>query len=93
MSSEWHPPVLRNQVDIAFVSPFFINQEKGRDFITQMSPEKLFVYHLPPEELDEFRMRKQAETDLIKYRRQLEKYGAELVSSPMELIFEAEKRS
>ena len=93
MSSEWHPPVLRNHVDIAFVSPFFINQETGRDFIAEMSPEKLFVYHLPPEELDEFRMRKQAETDLIKYRRQLEKYGAELVSSPMELIFESEKRS
>lgn len=92
MSSEWHPPVLRNQVDIAFVSPFFINQEIGREFIAEMSPEKLFVYHLPPEQLDEFRMRRQAETDLIKYRGQLERYGTELVSSPMKLIFEAEQR-
>lgn len=71
----------------------FINQEIGREFIAEMSPEKLFVYHLPPEQLDEFRMRRQAETDLIKYRGQLERYGTELVSSPMELIFKAEKRS
>ena len=92
MSGEWRPQVLRNPVDIAFVSPFFINQETGREFISKMSPEKLFVYHLPPEQLDEFRMRKQAETDLIKYRGQLGRYDTELVSSPMELIFEAEKR-
>lgn len=92
MSSAWHRAVLGSRVDIAFVSPFFINQEAGRDFIEQMSPEKIFVYHLPPEELDEFRMRRQAELDMVRYSGQLEKYDTELVRTPMELIFEADAR-
>jgi L-ascorbate metabolism protein UlaG (beta-lactamase superfamily) len=87
MNGAWQPPVLENKIDIAFVNPFFINRKEGRAFIEQMAPSKLFVYHLPPKELDEFRIRSQAAADLRKYGNQLDAYDTELVDEPMKIIF------
>ena len=56
------------QVDIAFVTPIYYNNPKGRKILTEiMKVKKIIIYHLPSVEDDRFMYFKMAQRDVKKY--------------------------
>ncbi len=72
-------------VDIAFFNPFHLNMSAGREIIKSVNARHNFIYHLPPEEKDQFSMRKQTVRDQKKYEKDLPKL--KLILDTMETCY------
>ena len=72
-------------VDIAFYNPFHLNMPAGRDIMKSVNAKHNFIYHLPPEEKDQYAIRKRALNDFGKYREDLS--GLKLILKPMEICY------
>lgn len=55
-------------VDIAFYNPYHLNSPSGRKIIKAIGAKNNFIYHIPPEEKDEFYIRKRAIRNQAKYQ-------------------------
>ncbi len=58
-------------IDIAFYNPYHLNTISGREIIREVNARRNFIYHIPSEGKDVFRIRKQAMQDIVKYRSEL----------------------
>lgn len=55
-------------VDVAFFNPYHLSSASGRRVISKINAKANYIYHIPPEEKDQFQIRRRAVRDIQKYQ-------------------------
>lgn len=55
-------------VDVAFFNPYHLSSASGRMIISKINAKANYIYHIPPEEKDQFQIRRRAVRDIQKYQ-------------------------